>query len=251
MRHITGALHEVLPADFPRALTILREVAPGYCDFDGMVFSDYVAQYGQDHWDMSLAALREFTQYISAEFAIRPFLRHDAGRALTAMREWARDPHPAVRRLASEGSRPRLPWGISLPAFKRDPRPLLPILDQLKSDPDESVRRSVANNLNDIAKDHPDWVLDLAEAWYGRTNQVDAVLKHGCRTLLKAGNTRALRLFGFAAPTQVEVSYFSLRPARPAIGERCACITISSSKATSLSPCGWNMPSSLSRRMAR
>lgn len=219
MRHITQALHEVLPADFPRALGILRQIAPRYQDFDGMVFSDYVALYGHDHWDMSLAALREFTQHVSAEFAIRSFLRHDATRALATMRVWAGDSQAAVRRLASEGCRPRLPWGVSLPAFKRDPRPLLPILEQLKDDPDEAVRRSVANNLNDIAKDNPGWVLDLAEQWYGRSPRVDSVVKHGCRTLLKRGNARALSLFGFAAPEQVEINYLALRPARAAIGE--------------------------------
>ena len=218
MGHVRRCLHEVLPDSFPQALEILRPVAPRYPDFDGMVFSDYVAAYGQDHWSLSLDALREFTRTISAEFAIRPFLRHDQPRALAAMELWAADPHPGVRRLASEGCRPRLPWGISLPALKRDPRPILPILEQLIEDPDESVRRSVGNNLNDIAKDHPQLVLDIATEWYGRSPEADWVVRHGCRSLLKAGDEQALRLFGFEDPGLTRILYLAIRPSRLPIG---------------------------------
>ena len=219
MRHITGCLHAHLPDDYTQALPILLAVAPRYPTFDGMVFSDYVACYGLDHWDLSLQALHEMTKPISAEFAIRPFLLADAERTLPYLYRWAVDEDPDVRRLASEGSRPRLPWGLALPAFKQDPSPILPILEQLKDDPAETVRRSVANSLNDIAKDNPDLVLELAERWYGRSDEVDRLVKHGCRTLLKQGNVRAMRLFGFAAPDDVRVAALRFDPVELAIGE--------------------------------
>ena len=219
MRHTTECLHTVLPNDYAQALAFLLQVAPHFRGFDGLVFSDYAALYGLHDWERSLPALREFTRTISAEFAIRPFLNQDPARALPYLYELAGDPDPAVRRLASEGSRPRLPWGEALPAFKQDPSPILPILEKLKDDPSEDVRRSVANNLNDIAKDNPQVVLDTAERWYGRSAEVDWVVKHACRTLLKAGNVRAMRLFGFADPAAIQVSDLAFEPERLAIGE--------------------------------
>jgi 3-methyladenine DNA glycosylase AlkC len=219
MRHLTTCLHTTLPPDFAEALPILLAVAPGFPDFDGMVFSDYVAVYGLDDWDRSLPALRELTRTISAEFAIRPFLRHDPRRAMPYLVEWAADPDPAVRRLASEGCRPRLPWGMALPAFKRDPAPVLPILEKLKDDPSEDVRRSVANNLNDISKDNPQIVLEVAERWSGDSEEVDRVVKHACRTLLKSGDVRAMRLFGFAEPSAVRISGLAVDPPEPLIGD--------------------------------
>ena len=219
MRHVTQSLHASLPDDFAKALPVLLAVAPNYTSFDGMVFSDYVACYGLHDWDLSLPALREMTRTISAEFAIRPFLRDDRDRAMPYLYAWAEDPDAGVRRLASEGSRPRLPWGIGLPAFKKDPTPILPILEQLKDDSSEDVRRSVANNLNDIAKDNPAIVLDIAERWYGQSEEGDRVVKHACRTLLKAGNLRALRLFGFAEPVDVHVNNMVLDPQELAVGE--------------------------------
>jgi 3-methyladenine DNA glycosylase AlkC len=219
MRHTTECLHALLPDDYAQALSILLAVAPNHASFDGMVFSDYVACYGLHDWDLSLPALREMTRTISAEFAIRPFLRDDPQRALAYLYEWAEDSDPGVRRLASEGSRPRLPWGIGLPAFKTDPTPILSILEQLKDDASEDVRRSVANNLNDIAKDNPAIVLDIAERWYGQSEEVDRLVRHACRTLLKAGNLRAMRLFGFAEPADVHIKNLVLDPRELAVGE--------------------------------
>jgi len=219
MRHITGCLHAHVPGDYAAVLELFLEIAPAYTGFDGLVFSDYVAQYGRDDWERSLPALRELTRVVSAEFAIRPFLRQDAQRAVPTLYEWAGDPDPAVRRLASEGSRPRLPWGMALTVFKRDPSPILPILARLRADPSEDVRRSVANNLNDIAKDHPELVLDLAYEWLGESEEVNRLVKHACRTLLKAGDTRAMRLFGFADPAQVQVAGLAVDPPQPSIGD--------------------------------
>jgi 3-methyladenine DNA glycosylase AlkC len=219
MRHITRCLYQTLPKDYPAALDILTQVAPSFRSFDGMVFSDYVGCYGLNDWDLSLPALAFFTKYISAEYAIRPFLAQDPDRAMECMREWAEDENEQVRRLASEGCRPRLPWGMGLPAFKEDPGPILPILEKLKADESESVRKSVANNLNDVSKDHPEVVLDICERWYGDNEKTDWIVKHACRGLLKAGNKRAMRLFGFADPKDIEVENLSLDKETLLIGE--------------------------------
>jgi 3-methyladenine DNA glycosylase AlkC len=110
---------------------------------------------------------------------------------------WAEHSSPLVRRLASEGFRPRLPWGMGIPALKRDPAPVLPVLEKLKSDPAETVRRSVANNLNDISKDHPALALQLARRWQGKNPDTDWVVRHALRGLLKKGHPAALAMFGF------------------------------------------------------
>ena len=112
--------------------------------------------------------------------------------------EWAEDKNEKVRRFASEGCRSRLPWAMALPKFKKDPSLIIPILEKLKNDDSEFVRRSVANNLNDISKDHPDLVLDISEKWYGKSEKTDRLIKHACRSMLKAGNKRALLLFGLS-----------------------------------------------------
>jgi len=219
MRHITRCLHETLPKDYPKALEILIKVAPSFRSFDAMVFPDYVECYGLDDWDLSLPALAFFTKYASAEFAIRPFLARDPERAMAYLRLWAEDEDPHVRRLASEGCRPRLPWAMALPVFKKDPSLILPILEKLKNDESESVRKSVANNLNDISKDHPERVLDVCERWYGHTENTDWIVKHACRGLLKAGNRRALLLFGFGDPTHISVENLTLDKETLFIGE--------------------------------
>jgi 3-methyladenine DNA glycosylase AlkC len=205
MHHITQCMRVTLPEDFPEALKILKEVAPQFEGFNALIFPDYVESCGIDDWELSLPALAFFTRFCSSEFAIRPFLVKDSGRAMKYMYKWAEDENYHTRRLASEGCRPRLPWAMSLPAFKKDPTPILKILEMLKDDPVEYVRKSVANNLNDISKDHPDLVLDICERWYGQGKNTDWVVKRACRTLLKVGNTRALVLFGFGDPSHIEV----------------------------------------------
>lgn len=219
MRHITRCLHETLPKDYSEALEALIKVAPSFPSFDGMVFSDYVGCYGLDDWELSLPALAFFTKYISAEYAIRPFLAQDPERAMEYLTAWAEDENHDVRRLASEGCRPRLPWGMGLPAFKEDPSPIPPILEKLKDDESEFVRRSVANNLNDISKDHPELVLDICERWYGHNKNTDWIVKRACRGMLKAGNKRALLLFGFADLAHISVKNLRLDRETLSIGE--------------------------------
>ena len=219
MRHVTRCLRATLPADYSTALAILTQVAPSFQGFDAMVFPDYVECYGTQYWELSMPALALFTQQASSEFAVRPFLASDPDRALTYLQTWAEHENHHLRRLASEGCRPRLPWAMALPAFKKDPTPILPILETLKNDESDYVRKSVANNLNDISKDHPQLVLDICERWYGQTQNTDWIVKHACRSLLKAGEPRALRLFGFADPSGICVENLSLARSEVTVGE--------------------------------
>jgi 3-methyladenine DNA glycosylase AlkC len=219
MRHTTTALHATLPGEFGEALAILKQIAPLLKGFEAMVLPDYVEVYGLDDWRLSLPALGFFTRFGSSEFAIRQFLVRDPEEVMACMSAWADDDNPHVRRLASEGCRPRLPWAMALPDFKRDPAPILPILEKLKEDPSDFVRRSVANNLNDISKDHPDLVLDLCEQWYGDSDQTDWIVRHACRGLLKAGDRRALALFGFADPVDLKIGDLQLDRTTVCIGD--------------------------------
>jgi 3-methyladenine DNA glycosylase AlkC len=134
------------------------------------------------------------------------------------MYQWSLHENHHVRRLASEGSRPRLPWAIGLPEFKKNPGPLLPILENLKDDPSEYVRRSVANNLNDIAKDNPDITISIAKKWNGQSKETDAIIKHGCRTLLKRGNSEILKHFGLTDNPKIKVTDYKILTSKVNIG---------------------------------
>jgi len=220
LRRITECLGSALEADYLKALKVLRAT----CDrkkiegLMGLVFPDFVALYGLEHWRASMLGLAKFTSLCSSEFAVRPFIEADTDRMMHQMMEWSHSQDTHLRRLASEGCRPRLPWAEALPEFKKDPAPILPILEQLKADPSELVRRSVANNLNDISKDHPDLVLKLGGAWFNQCNETDWVVKHGCRSLLKQGDPRALLLFGYRSGAALKVSEFELCCDTVAIG---------------------------------
>ena len=213
LRHVTENLHVLLPEDYASALAILRKLAPRLNSrFVAMVLPEYAALYGQADFALSMAALRDFTIYGSSEFGIRPFLRHDQARTLRQMTKWAVDPDEHVRRLASEGSRPRLPWSFQLECLRADPSPVLPILIRLKSDPSAYVRKSVANHLNDITKDHPDWVLSLIESWPTDDARTNWIAKHALRSLIKQGNQRALAVIGADAKPALEVQSFDVQP---------------------------------------
>jgi 3-methyladenine DNA glycosylase AlkC len=220
MRHTTECLRQTLPKSYGRAVSILKKAAPLVKGFEAMCLPDFVELHGLDDWDVSLGALALFTKYASSEFAIRPFIISNPKRAIAFMKKLAEDKDPNVRRFASEGCRPRLPWAMALPAFKKDPSPILPILEKLKDDDSEFVRKSVANNLNDISKDHPKLVLDMCERWYGKSENTDWIIKHACRTMLKAGDSRAMLLFGFGDPRRIGVGQLTLDKKRLAIGEQ-------------------------------
>jgi len=206
MHHVTECLHKTLPEDYPEALEILRKVAGKFKSFDAMVFPDYAEQYGLNFFDLSMPALAEFNKGCSSEFAVRPFLDKDPELGMSYMYKWTESDDEWLRRLSSEGCRPRLPWAMALPKFKNDPSPILPILEKLKEDESEYVRRSVSNNLNDISKDNPEITLEICERWYGMSNEINKIVKHACRDMLKSGNKRALMLFGFGDPDNIHIT---------------------------------------------
>jgi 3-methyladenine DNA glycosylase AlkC len=203
-RQVTKALGACLPSEYPKAIEavvyicrLLQNRKGSLPRYPLIFLPDYIEQYGMDHFELSMQAIEESTKLVSAEFAIRPFIEKYPAETMAMMLKWSKHPHPAVRRLSSEGCRPRLPWGMGLPFLKNNPSPILPILENLKTDPSDSVRRSVANNLNDIAKDHPEIALRISQQWKGVSRETDWIIKQGCRTLLKHGNATVLALHGF------------------------------------------------------
>jgi 3-methyladenine DNA glycosylase AlkC len=226
MKHTAFVLRDFLPEHFPEAVKVIVKIAQlkmreelGKDGFAYMFLPTFVEYFGLDHYEVSIEAMTEVTKLMSCEFAVRPFFLKYPEQMLGQTKAWANHSDFKVRRLASEGCRPRLPWGKGVPFLKEQPELIIPILDQLKDDPAEWVRRSVANNLNDISKDHPERVIALAEQWKGRSKEVDWVVKHACRTLLKQGHTRAMRLFGFGSIEDIEIVNFQLDRSEAKIGE--------------------------------
>lgn len=219
MRHTARVLHQFLPVNFGEAVGVidsiiqqLRTEAVGKNSFLFLFLPDYIETYGINDYDDAVKAIESVTQYVSCEFAVRPFLLNYPDRMMAQMHQWSLHESYTVRRLASEGSRPRLPWAMAIPALKKDPTPVLALLENLKSDPSEYVRRSVANNLNDISKDHPAVVLQIANAWKGGSKETDAIVKHGCRTLLKQGHPDVLALYGLNSASITLESFSVLTP---------------------------------------
>jgi 3-methyladenine DNA glycosylase AlkC len=194
-------------------------------------YGDYVARHGQAHLPRALQALHAFTQRFTAEFAIRPFLVAQFEAVLPVLAQWQHDPSAHVRRLVSEGSRPRLPWGLRLHALVHDPRPTLPLLRTLQDDPSEYVRRSVANHLNDIAKDHPEVLVQwLNEHLPGAPATRQRLLRHASRHLIKAGHPGVLQAWGLGQSLVGHAS-LTLAAREVAMGQKLA-MTVSVTAAT-------------------
>jgi 3-methyladenine DNA glycosylase AlkC len=224
-RQVTKAFGASLPSDYAEAVEVMLRICrllqtkKGTLPTYPFIFlPDYIEQFGLDHFDLSMRAIEESTKLVSAEFAIRRFIEKYPTKTMEVMLKWSKHPHAAVRRLSSEGCRPRLPWGVGLPQLKKDPSPILPILENLKGDQSDSVRRSVANNLNDIAKDHPEIALRLARKWKGISPDVDRTIKHGSRTLLKRGDPAVLIIHGFNPNARAEIKNFVV-PEKVRIGQ--------------------------------
>ena len=166
-----------------------------------------------------MATQYELTKRFTAEFSIRAYLERFPEATLLRLSEWSRDPNVHVRRLVSEGTRPRLPWAARLRSFQDDPSPVLELLEGLKDDPEEYVRRSVANNLNDISKDHAQRVVDVAAEWWedGGPDR-RRLVRHALRTLIKQGNEGALAVLGYSADTPTRVSWIRCSPEAVPIG---------------------------------
>jgi len=215
--HLARILRQHLPPRYEDAVAVLLRSLPppdsatsdrGLGVFFFLPHTSFIALYGLDAehnagvdpFPVSMHAQYELTRRFTAEFSIRPFLIRWPERTLAQLLEWTRDPDPHVRRLCSEGSRPRLPWAQRIPAFVRDPRPTLPILEALKDDPSLYVRRSVANHIGDIAKNHPSLAFDLCQSWLkGAPPERKWLIRHAVRHPAKHAHPTALRLRRLAA----------------------------------------------------
>jgi 3-methyladenine DNA glycosylase AlkC len=227
-KHIATALRAQLPADYEEAIEIvLRSLGPeheadellgiGMAPFFYMPYLCFVAEHGLDHFDLSLRAQYELTKRFSAEFSIRAYIAKDPARTFASLRTWATDPNPHVRRLVSEGTRLRLPWGTRVAWLDQHPERVIELLSVLKDDPTTLVRRSVANNLNDLSKVHRELTLRTCETWLdGRR----ALVEHALRSAVKRGDAGAIRLLGFGGKPAVAIERVRFAPKRVAIGDR-------------------------------
>ena len=212
---IADQLHLVLPSEFDARRAVLYAIlhpeeidnADKISDEDGIrnwgIFplTLVVGQHGTDEIESSLALLKEMTKRFTSEFGIRDLILADQDKALLVLQQWVTDPNHHVRRLISEGTRPRLPWAKQLPKLIKDPSPMLPLLEALRDDKEEYVRRSVANHLNDIAKDHPELIAELANKWMiGADKNREKLVLHACRSLIKQGHPLTLKAFGIEPP---------------------------------------------------
>lgn len=229
-RHIALALRSHLPARYVDAVDILlRSLGPehvskelegaGMAPFFYLPHTIFVATFGLENFETSMNAQHELTRRFTCEFSIRPFLEHHPKATLAVLRRWARDPSPHVRRLVSEGTRPRLPWAPRVSWIEKHPERVFPLLEALKDDAASVVRRSVANHLNDLSKSRPDSVYEIAERWLrNATPERRALVVHALRSAVKRGDRRALAILGFGAAPRVEVTSAAFEPKRVAIG---------------------------------
>ncbi|MBK8473646.1 MAG: DNA alkylation repair protein [Sphingobacteriales bacterium] len=227
MRHTTQVLRYFLPDNFAQAANYIEQITHQLRTqtnkeqvFEYMFLPDYIEQYGIEHFDIAMPALEQITQLTSCEFAVRPFIVRYPEPMTAQMQVWSLHPNANVRRLSSEGSRPRLPWSFELTAFRHDPSPILPILNNLNDDPSDYVRRSVANSLNDISKDHPNIVVSIAQQWRGISIATDALLKHACRTLLKQGNPDILAYYVLNTTSDLTLTDFILDAQSVKMGDK-------------------------------
>lgn len=194
---VTESLHRQFPTDFEQAAVLLEKIGPKFTGLVAVCLPNYVSKYGLDNWKTSMRVLKLLTRYSTAEFAIRSFLIKYPQKTSDLMLKWSQDKDVDVRRLSSEGIRPRLPWGIRLNQYIDDPSINLMILNNLIFDNSEYVQKSVANNLNDISKDNPQVVIDFAKKYWHQTDRSDWVIKRGLRTLFKEGVPEVLELLGY------------------------------------------------------
>lgn len=226
MAHIAKVLNRFMPSDYEESSELLLKLTDQLQNaniptqhIEFMFLPEFISMFGQDHFDQSVKAMERVTQFISCEFAVRFFILRYKEKMMKQMLKWSKHQSRHVRRLATEGSRPRLPWAIGVPELKKDPSAILPILENLKQDECEIVRRSVANNLNDISKDHPDLFLNIIKKWKGISKETDAIIKHASRSLLKSGHTPILDFYNLNGKI-IKVQKFSLGNTSVKIGDK-------------------------------
>jgi 3-methyladenine DNA glycosylase AlkC len=227
LEQITDCLQTHLTNDYRQNVEIITASATEPVNLsDSFVFSSrhfinlplcrYISKFGLHEFAVSMQALKTLTKSFTSEYDIRYFIEKYPSDSIAMIKGWTSDPDLHVRRLASEGTRPRLPMGKRLHIFVKDPAPILPILEDLKNDPELYVRRSAANSLNDISKDHPDLAANTAEKWLAENSEhSEWMYRHAMRTLFRSGHAKALENAGYPRPEGITAD--SLKISRTAI----------------------------------
>ena len=217
MAFLAHTTAKILPAEYHEKVKTILRLIDVLCrssvkdqNLEYIFMADIITEYGLDDLKTSLSAIEHITQFVSFEFAGRAFIIRYPKEMMQQMVKWTKHNHENVRRYASEGCRPRLPWGTKLTALVHDPSPCIPVLEKLMEDASLYVRKSVANHLNDISKDHPDLVVEYIKKWKGRSDNTDWILRHGARTLLKNGNHEVLHIFGTSRDNAYNMEHFHL-----------------------------------------
>jgi len=211
MRNTSVVLKQHLPTDYKKSINTLFKVVPEFKGFyTSLLFPDFVGQYGHDDYDQSMEALKYFTQFGSSEFAIREFLKRDLKKTLAVMKKWSLDKNHHIRRLSSEGSRPRLPWSFNLDEIAKNPLLTQPILEALKTDKELYVKKSVANHLNDFSRINPEWMLKVVNSWDRKNEDTAWIVKHASRTLIKKGDQRSLAVFDYEKNAKLKIENWKI-----------------------------------------
>lgn len=219
---VASALKTFLPNDFRSAASLVHRTVPGstLTMWEAWPVMDWVAEAGIQTPEPALELISAVTPKASGEFAIRPFIDRHPDLVFETMGRWVEDPDEEVRRLVSEGSRPRLPWAPRIALLEDEPGWAIPLLDALRDDPSAYVRRSVANHLNDLSKVDAALAIDIAQRWTSEGGAPShAVVRHGLRTLIKAGDARALTLLGVDMDAPIAAEHFEVTPKTIHLGE--------------------------------
>lgn len=225
MTHIASVLKEFLDSDYKKScaqivslIALHRRIHPNGFNFEFMFLPEYIRLYGLEDYEISIKAIEQVTQFTSCEFVVRYFLNAYPEKMVQQMQDWTTHPHHYVRRLASEGMRTKLPWAIKVLYLNQNPKEIFWILEKLANDESEWVRKSVSNSLNDLSKDFPTDTIAFTKKWLNHSKEVNSLLKHGNRTLLKAGNMEVMNLFGFANDINFTLHKFEVKEQQVAIG---------------------------------
>ena len=243
VRLIRDELAVLLPSDFSKACSILLKVSQSekLDGFDLWPITEFIQLHGIQQPKISLNALYCITQKFSGEFAVRPFLIQHQKETLAQLKVWSGDQNHHVRRLVSEGSRPRLPWGEKLTALIKEPELTISLLEKLKYDPELYVRKSVANHLNDISKDHPRLVTTLLAKWnkevqklsVEKQERIQWITRHALRVLIKNGSHEALGLMGVKSGAKVKIQNFEINKSKFKVGDDLHfCFSLTSNEVT-------------------
>jgi 3-methyladenine DNA glycosylase AlkC len=227
---MTELMRDQLPPHYEEAIDILvASLGPELETEDGMFtegwylmpVARFVEEFGTPYFELSMSALNAITRRHTAEYAVRPFIERYPDQSYDVLKDWTQSESFHVRRLVSEGTRPRLPWASRLQMYIDNPKPVINLLTHLRDDPSNYVQKSVANNLNDIIKDHKELVIDILEDWSenNSTPERQWIIKHASRRLIKAGEPRIMSLLGFSDLDDIEIVSISLKPQALKIGE--------------------------------